>query len=249
MIYIVYRFMSGKEIKKKKHLFGLRIRVPPVPQSSELWPDREQEKGSHEIKIKGRKSSKPLYVSARCENSFLMYLRPAYRLYDYSHLTEKTWSWRWNYLQHYHYYYDFILLYSFAGLWTWILLAISQVKNYLICRIHRFSHENKNMCWHDLPIMYLSTIASNFHSFTSSLFTVFVLLAEHVNFCHGQFPSPLWKDGGDDLAGHSRRQILKFNMLTSTSSHHFTPLAAKVEVWNLVEVFSLFLVFHLQSTA
>ncbi|XP_031415889.1 metal-response element-binding transcription factor 2 isoform X2 [Clupea harengus] len=70
-------FMSGKEIKKKKHLFGLRIRVPPVPQSSELWPDREQEKGSHEIKIKGRKSSKPLYVSASlCTSSRTRKLLP-----------------------------------------------------------------------------------------------------------------------------------------------------------------------------
>lgn len=50
-----FRFMSGKEIKKKKHLFGLRIRFPPGPQSSELPSDR----ASHEIKIKGRKSMKP----------------------------------------------------------------------------------------------------------------------------------------------------------------------------------------------
>jgi len=57
------RFMSGKEIKKKKHLFGLRIRFPPAPQSSELLSDREPEKASHEIKIKGRKASKPPLLS------------------------------------------------------------------------------------------------------------------------------------------------------------------------------------------
>ncbi|NWU04512.1 MTF2 factor, partial [Urocynchramus pylzowi] len=55
-------FMSGKEIKKKKHLFGLRIRVPPVPPNANaaLKPDKEPEGASHEFKIKGRKSFKPV---------------------------------------------------------------------------------------------------------------------------------------------------------------------------------------------
>ncbi|KAM4640854.1 metal-response element-binding transcription factor 2 [Discoglossus pictus] len=50
-------FMSGKEIKKKKHLFGLRIRVPPVPPNAAVKMEKE-ESTSHEFKIKGRKSSK-----------------------------------------------------------------------------------------------------------------------------------------------------------------------------------------------
>lgn len=49
--------MSGKEIKKKKHLFGLRIRVPPVPPNAAVKLEKE-ESTSHEFKIKGRKSSK-----------------------------------------------------------------------------------------------------------------------------------------------------------------------------------------------
>ncbi|KAM6918877.1 metal-response element-binding transcription factor 2 [Xenentodon cancila] len=51
-------FMSGKEVKKKKHLFGLRIRLPPVPPNFDEPTNRMMEKASHEITIKGCRSSK-----------------------------------------------------------------------------------------------------------------------------------------------------------------------------------------------
>lgn len=54
------RFMSGKEVKKKKHLFGLRIRFPPVPPNCDEPTSRVMEKASHEITIKGCKSTKAL---------------------------------------------------------------------------------------------------------------------------------------------------------------------------------------------
>ncbi|KAM9719366.1 metal-response element-binding transcription factor 2 [Menidia menidia] len=53
-------FMSGKEVKKKKHLFGLRIRFPPAAPNSDEPSNRVIEKASHEITIKGCKSTKAL---------------------------------------------------------------------------------------------------------------------------------------------------------------------------------------------
>ncbi|XP_017286248.1 metal-response element-binding transcription factor 2 [Kryptolebias marmoratus] len=53
-------FMSGKEVKKKKHLFGLRIRFPPSPPNCDEPTYNVMEKASHEITIKGCKSTKAL---------------------------------------------------------------------------------------------------------------------------------------------------------------------------------------------
>lgn len=58
--------MSGKEVKKKKHLFGLRIRIPPAPPNSNEPTSRMMERASHEITIKGCKSTKALSSIRTC---------------------------------------------------------------------------------------------------------------------------------------------------------------------------------------
>ncbi|XP_029474160.1 metal-response element-binding transcription factor 2 isoform X3 [Rhinatrema bivittatum] len=64
-------FMSGKEIKKKKHLFGLRIRVPPIPPNAAIKTEKEPEGTSHEFKIKGRNSSKSIPVTREISNGIV----------------------------------------------------------------------------------------------------------------------------------------------------------------------------------
>ncbi|KAE8610600.1 hypothetical protein XENTR_v10012179 [Xenopus tropicalis] len=71
-------FMSGKEIKKKKHLFGLRIRVPPVPPNAAVKMEKE-ESTSHEFKIKGRKSSKVTPVTKEINNGEVKKRKPVGR--------------------------------------------------------------------------------------------------------------------------------------------------------------------------
>ncbi|XP_053326223.1 metal-response element-binding transcription factor 2 [Spea bombifrons] len=71
-------FMSGKEIKKKKHLFGLRIRVPPVPPNAAVKMEKE-ESTSHEFKIKGRKSSKLVPVTKEVTNGEVKKRKPVGR--------------------------------------------------------------------------------------------------------------------------------------------------------------------------
>uniref|UniRef100_A0A8C5QSC4 Metal-response element-binding transcription factor 2 n=1 Tax=Leptobrachium leishanense TaxID=445787 RepID=A0A8C5QSC4_9ANUR len=72
-------FMSGKEIKKKKHLFGLRIRVPPVPPNAAVNLEKEEESTSHEFKIKGRKSSKLIPVAKVVTNGEVKKRKPVGR--------------------------------------------------------------------------------------------------------------------------------------------------------------------------
>ncbi|XP_068197588.1 metal-response element-binding transcription factor 2 isoform X2 [Antennarius striatus] len=59
-------FMSGKEVKKKKHLFGLRVRFPPSPPNSDEPTSKMVERPSHEITIKGCKPTKALTDVRTC---------------------------------------------------------------------------------------------------------------------------------------------------------------------------------------
>ncbi|XP_019733415.1 metal-response element-binding transcription factor 2 isoform X1 [Hippocampus comes] len=51
------KFMSGKEVKKKKHLFGLRVRFPPTPPSGEHPTRRLMEHPSDGITVNSNKTS------------------------------------------------------------------------------------------------------------------------------------------------------------------------------------------------
>ncbi|MEQ2194159.1 mitochondrial transcription factor 2, partial [Xenoophorus captivus] len=53
-----YMFMSGKEVKKKKHLFRLRIFFPPAPPNCTEPTYTVMGEPLHEITIKGCKAAK-----------------------------------------------------------------------------------------------------------------------------------------------------------------------------------------------
>nr|XP_057924673.1 metal-response element-binding transcription factor 2-like [Doryrhamphus excisus] len=50
------KFMSGKEVKKKKHLFGLRVRFPPAPPSAEQPDSRLMERSSRGMAVDSNKA-------------------------------------------------------------------------------------------------------------------------------------------------------------------------------------------------